>query len=128
MLGPPASGKSGLALTLIDAGATLVADDRLWLEASDRGLLVWPPLALQGLVEIRGWAPVRLGFRAPAAVSLIARLVASAQDVPRWPAAEGVATRETICGVVLPVLHLVAHDPDAPARVASALRASPTAP
>ena len=52
--GPPGSGKSSLALALIDRGAALVGDDGITLER--RGERVWahPPPHIAGKIEIRG--------------------------------------------------------------------------
>ena len=58
--GPSGSGKSRLALALIDAAVTgqirfarLVADDRVEVTASHGRLLLRPPPALAGLIEVR---------------------------------------------------------------------------
>jgi len=54
LLGPPGSGKSDLALRLIDDGATLIADDRVDLSAEDKSLIATPPQNIAGLIEVRG--------------------------------------------------------------------------
>ncbi|RMF16145.1 MAG: serine kinase, partial [Alphaproteobacteria bacterium] len=54
--GPSGAGKSALALRLIEAGALLVADDYVVLDAQstpDR-LLAAPPPRIAGLIEVRG--------------------------------------------------------------------------
>ncbi len=52
--GPSGSGKSDLALRLIDGGAKLVADDQVVL--TRRGAVLWaaPPTALADRIEVRG--------------------------------------------------------------------------
>ena len=52
--GPPGSGKSSLALALIDRGAVLVGDDGVALEL--RGNRPWahPPPHIAGKIEVRG--------------------------------------------------------------------------
>ncbi len=69
--GPAGSGKSRLALALIEAAASgrirfarLVADDRVELTAGHGRLLVRPPPALAGLIEVRGVGVRRLAVRA----------------------------------------------------------------
>jgi len=52
--GPSGSGKSDLALRLIDGGARLVADDLTTLRAEDGGLLALAPPRLAGKIEVRG--------------------------------------------------------------------------
>lgn len=51
--GSPGSGKSSLALVLIDRGARLVGDDSLMLEACDGRLIAHPHPRTQGLIEVR---------------------------------------------------------------------------
>lgn len=52
--GPSGSGKSDLALRLIDEGARLVADDLTTLKAEDGGLVALAPPRLAGKIEVRG--------------------------------------------------------------------------
>ncbi|ALJ38726.1 aldolase [Azospirillum sp. Sp 7] len=52
--GPSGSGKSDLALRMIDAGALLVADDRVELRVDRGRLMARAPAALAGLLEVRG--------------------------------------------------------------------------
>lgn len=47
-------GKSSLALQLIDRGALLIADDQTLLRLEGDHLMAHPPLALKGLLEVRG--------------------------------------------------------------------------
>ncbi len=60
--GPSGSGKSDLALRLIDGGAMLVADDQVRLspgDGDDAGRLVaTAPPAIAGIIEIRGLGPM----------------------------------------------------------------------
>ena len=51
--GPPGSGKSSLALALIDRGAALVGDDGVDLAVRDSRLWAAPPPRIGGLLEIR---------------------------------------------------------------------------
>lgn len=52
--GPSGSGKSDLALRLIDTGARLVADDRVVLSRDGDSLRAAPPPSLKGRLEVRG--------------------------------------------------------------------------
>ena len=65
--GPAGSGKSRLALNLIQAAARgqlifarLVADDRVHIEAAHGRLIARPPATLAGLLEVRGWGIAQL--------------------------------------------------------------------
>jgi HPr kinase/phosphorylase len=90
--GPSGSGKSLLALQLIEAARTgslpfarLVADDRAYLEVAHGRLLVRPALALAGLIEVRGVGLMRLDHEPSAVVGLAVDLAAA--DAERLPEA-----------------------------------------
>jgi HPr kinase/phosphorylase len=88
--GPSGSGKSRLALGLIEAAraallpfARLVADDRVHLEAANGRLLVRPAAALAGLLEVRGVGLMRVAHEPSAVVGLVVDLAdAEAQRLP----------------------------------------------
>src|SRR5690606_1143699 len=74
LLGPSDSGKSDLALRLVDAGGWLVADDRVRL-GSEEGLPVARPLpGFEGLLEVRGFGLARLARLDSAPVALAVQL------------------------------------------------------
>jgi len=75
--GPSGAGKSDLALRLIDAGARLVADDRVRLAVEGDTLRASPPNQLAGLLELRGIGLIRLPNVADISIYLVADLVAS---------------------------------------------------
>jgi len=52
--GKPGSGKSSLALALIDRGAVLIGDDGIWLEQRGERLFALPPPEIAGMLEVRG--------------------------------------------------------------------------
>jgi serine kinase of HPr protein (carbohydrate metabolism regulator) len=107
--GPSGSGKSRLALGLIEAAccgtlpfARLVADDRAALEAAAGRLLVRPAPALAGLIEVRGLGIRRLSYEPVAEVGLIVDL--ASPDAARLP--ERAANMTEILGVSLPRIPL----------------------
>ena len=95
--GPPGSGKTSIALALVDRGATLIGDDGVTLDV--RGGVLWaaPPPTTAGLVEIRhvGLGELPVG---EAPVALILRLD---PDAPRQPERPG---GELLAGQAVPVL------------------------
>jgi HPr kinase/phosphorylase len=105
--GPSGSGKSRLALDVIEAGRTgslpfarLVADDRVHLEAANGRLLVRPPKALAGLIEVRGVGLRRIAHEPSAVVGLVVDL--AVPEALRLPdAAEPIAE---VGGIKLPRL------------------------
>jgi HPr kinase/phosphorylase len=89
--GPSGSGKSRLALALLEAARTgllafgrLVSDDRSYLEARHGRLLVRPAAELAGMIEVRGLGIRRLPYEPAAVVGLVVDL--GAEDGGRLPA------------------------------------------
>lgn len=78
--GPPGCGKTGLALTLIDRGASLIGDDGVALTDEYGALLAAPPAATVGLIEIRNVGIVKLAAQS-APVSLVIKI---APQAPRY--------------------------------------------
>jgi serine kinase of HPr protein (carbohydrate metabolism regulator) len=122
--GPPGSGKSDLALRLIDSGAKLVADDGVELRrASDAVIACLPPGApesVRGRIEVRGLGIAPVPTVAEARLDLVVDLV-PADAVERLPEP---ATAELL-GVKLSLLRLNGLEPSAPAKVRLAVRAGP---
>ena len=58
--GPPGAGKSDLGLRLIEAGARLVADDRVRVAVEEGVLQASAPEEIAGLMELRGIGLARL--------------------------------------------------------------------
>ena len=115
--GVPGSGKSDLALRLIDAGARLVADDQSELERRADGLIVRAPATIAGLIEVRGLGIIRLDALPEAPVSLIVDLV-PAENVERLPARR----TATILGLRLPLIAVAPFEASAAAKLRVALR------
>ena len=82
--GPSGSGKSDLALRLIDDGAMLVADDQVHLESVSGELIASPHNALAGKIEIRGCGIIDLPYRKTVVIGLVIDL-AERNDIPRLP-------------------------------------------
>jgi len=115
--GPSGSGKSDLALRLIDRGAALVADDQVVLEARDGGLWASAPGRLRGRLEARGLGIVELPWLDAVRLVLVVDLVA-AGAVERLPEADSV----TVAGAALPRLRLAPFEASAPAKLRLAAR------
>ena len=105
--GPSASGKSWLALELVEAErvgavlfARLVADDRVQLEAAGGRLLARPAAALAGLIEVRGVGLMRVAHEPSAVVGFVVDLAAA--DAARLP--EPDKRKADIDGILLPRL------------------------
>ena len=96
--GPAGSGKSRLALRLIEAAphgpltfSRLVADDRVHVAAVHGRLIARPAPPLAGLIEIRGIGVRRFPYEEMAVVSFVLDLAAAtAQRLPEGPEAEAI--------------------------------------
>jgi HPr kinase/phosphorylase len=116
--GPSGSGKSDLALRLIDAGACLVSDDYSQLRRENDAILVRAPEPISGLIEVRGIGILRVETLAEAPVALIADLVAP-QHIERLPEPRS----ETIFGLSIPAVEIAPFEASAPAKLRFALAA-----
>ncbi len=114
--GASGSGKSDLALRLIDAGWALVADDRTDLRRDGWTLIATAPPTIAGKIEVRGVGIVRLEATPPTPLHLVIDLVAPAA-VERLPEP---ATTE-ILGLALPRLKLMPFESSAVIKVRLAL-------
>lgn len=113
--GRPGSGKSSLALALIDRGAQLVGDDAVTLVLRGGRLLASPPPNIAGLLEIRNVGLVSFPTVADVPVALVLRLDPAA---PRYIEAAG---QTHLLGAVLPVVHLWPDSPVLALRAEAAL-------
>lgn len=115
--GASGSGKSDLALRLIDQGAALVADDCCEVTADAGRLFAAVPAAIAGKIEVRGYGIVDMAHLEIAPVGLVADLMPEA-EIERLP--EGSAT--VIEGVTIPRLFVNAFAASAPAKIHAVLR------
>ena len=115
--GQPGSGKSDLALRLIEEGAALIADDRTQLRCRGGALWASAPEPIRDLMEVRGLGILRMPALAEAPVALLVDLVAP-EAVERCPEPR----REALLGVAVPAYRLDPHAASAPAKVRLALR------
>lgn len=98
--GPSGSGKSALALALIDRGAVLIGDDGVTLEQRGNALLASPPPRIAGLLEVRNLGLLTFPVAQDVPVALVLRLD---PDAPRFVDA---AEAAELAGASLPLLRL----------------------
>jgi HPr kinase/phosphorylase len=121
LIGPPGSGKSDLALRLVDGGAALIADDQVMLRRDgDRLIAGFPdaaPAELRGRLEVRGLGLMPV---APSAAVPLALVVALRSGPPeeRLPAPRSAE----YLGVAVPLLRLDPFAASAAAQVRLAVR------
>ncbi len=117
--GPAGSGKSDLALRLLEDGARLIADDQTHLAKKGHALIASPPPALAGMIEVRGLGIVKLPrarLMAAAPLALLVDLV-RAEEVERMPE----PAHETVQDVELPRLAVAPFEASAVAKLRLAL-------
>lgn len=114
--GPSGSGKSDLALRLIDGGGVLVADDQSTISNDGGRLFVGVPDTIAGLLEVRGLGVVRVPYRARVPLALVVELVAP-KDVERLPE----PSSAQLLGVMMPRVVLAAFEASTPAKVRLAM-------
>jgi serine kinase of HPr protein (carbohydrate metabolism regulator) len=113
--GPSGSGKSDLALRLIDRGFTLVSDDRTVVKRDGDRLLAAPAANIAGKVEIRGIGIVDVESVSDIPVAMIVELTSDIQRLPDD------SRERLILGVPLPFVTIDALTASAPSKVALAL-------
>lgn len=109
--GPSGSGKSSLALQLLESqgsglgmasiAASLVADDQTELCKRNGKVYASPPLSIAGLLEVRGHGILRLPFERDVAVGLVVDLQ-PASAIARLPLPTELETE--LMGVKLPCI------------------------
>ena len=98
--GPPGSGKSSLALALIDRGAVLVGDDGVALERVENRLLLHPPPHIAGKIEIRGVGIADIAtMSAPLCLVLALGVQGERLPVPATATIEGVSVPSLALGL-----------------------------
>jgi HPr kinase/phosphorylase len=117
--GPSGSGKSDLALRLIDQGATLLSDDYVALCEEDGIIIARPPKTIAGLIEVRGLGILRIPYCEQGAVHLVADLVPP-DDVPRLPKKQMVELSE-FQGISVRHIQIAPFEESATAKIAFAL-------
>ena len=101
--GAPGSGKTSLALALIDRGAELIGDDGISLDISDGVLMASPPPETAGKIEVRNVGIVEL----PTTTAPVALVLDLDDEAPRFPLDE---RHREILGVQIPLIDFRAGD------------------
>ena len=116
LLGPSASGKSDLALRLIDRGAKMIGDDILYIKSTDNVPQLEYAPSIAGKSEVRGVGICPVEYVTSAPLRLI---VEFAQDIDRMPAED---MRTMIADFSVPLVKLDAFQVSSALKVELALR------
>lgn len=111
--GPSGSGKSDLALRLMDQGAELVSDDYVELSIDNSHISARPPDTIRGLMEVRGMGLMTFPYLNKADLALALDLVPAAQ-IERLPVRQN---KLYVDGVSVPLFKLDGLAASAPARI-----------
>lgn len=114
--GRSGSGKSDLALRLIDRGARLVSDDYTFVRRSEGRLLASPPTNIAGKIEVRGVGIVELEAARDMPVALFVDLDRTPERIPATDEAR------TMAGIPVPAIGLSGLEASAPIKVEAALK------
>jgi serine kinase of HPr protein (carbohydrate metabolism regulator) len=115
LAGPSGSGKSDLALRLLDRGFALVSDDRTIVRKDGAKVIASAPDTIKGKLEIRGIGIVAMEAVSDMPVALVVELTS---DIQRLPDDD---RERIILGNGIPLISVDAMTASAPSKVAVAL-------
>jgi serine kinase of HPr protein (carbohydrate metabolism regulator) len=113
--GASGSGKSDLALRLLDRGFTLVSDDQTIVRRDGIRLIASAPPTIAGKLEIRGIGIVDMETVSDVPVALIVELTSDIQRLPDD------SRERPLLGISVPLISIDAMTASAPSKVALAL-------
>ena len=113
--GPSGSGKSDLALRLLDRGFTLVSDDQTIVKRDGNRLIASAPSNISGKLEVRGIGIVEMESVNDVPVALLVELRSDIQRLPDD------SRERPVLGVPVPLVSVDAATASAPSKVALAL-------
>ena len=114
--GRSGSGKSDLALRLIDRGASLVSDDYTIARRQNGALLASPPPNIAGKIEVRGIGIIDMDHLSDVPVALIISLFDVVNRMQADP------EKRVVAGVSIPVVKIAAMENSAPIKVELAMQ------
>ena len=109
------SGKSDLALRLLERGFSLVSDDQTMVKRDGNRLVASAPPTIAGKLEVRGIGIVDMDHVEQVPVALLVELTGEIQRMPDD------SRERPILGVRLPLISIDAMTASAPSKVALAL-------
>lgn len=115
LTGVSGSGKSDLALRLLQQGFTLVSDDQTVIKRDGDRLLATAPPSIAGKLEVRGIGIVEMETLSDVPVALIVELLTDMERLPD----DGRA--RDVLGISIPLVTIDATTASAPAKVIVAL-------
>jgi serine kinase of HPr protein (carbohydrate metabolism regulator) len=115
LAGRSGSGKSDLALRLIDRGAELVSDDYTLVRRAGTRLIASAPATIAGQIEVRGVGIVAVPHARETEIALLVTLDETPVRMP------DPGTRRPIAGIAIPTIALAALEASAAIKIELAL-------
>jgi len=116
--GPSGSGKSDLALRLIDNNAKLVSDDQVLAMVKNGEVVLSPPRSIAGKIEVRGVGVINMRYIKSSKLALVVDLVKKSQAIERLPKKK----LTKLLGVNVPVIELIPFEASAVIKLKLALK------
>lgn len=116
LVGPSGSGKSDLAVRLIDRGAVLISDDAVCIGQSEQKPVLLAAPNIEGRIELRGVGIIEVQHTPKAAMRMVVKMIAPDERIPPENLCADIA------GFTVPLVKIAAFESSAPLKVEYALR------
>ena len=112
IVGFSGSGKSDLALRLIDSGATLICDDQTICKKVENEIFLFAQEKICGLIEVRGLGLIKVPYVENIKLKMIVKLKEGVDE--RFPLKN---LKKKIFGIAIPMIEISAKQISAEAKV-----------
>ncbi|MAH78739.1 MAG: aldolase [Rickettsiales bacterium] len=111
IIGPSGSGKSDLALRMIDSGATLISDDITTCRKINGSISLFSSEKIFGLIEVRGIGIIKVPYVENIKLKMIVKL--TNQMIDRMPQEK----KKKVMGISFPIIEIQPKEVSATAKI-----------